>query len=148
MEQRQAEDQDRIRSSSDPEINRQIDVETMLSIDEALEGGEGAIAKRLEELDREWDVERYLMTNAAAFGFTGVVLSATVSRKWLLLPGVVTAFLFQHALQGWCPPLWIFRRMGVRSRKEIDREKFALKALRGDFEGMHESRQAMLAATE
>ena len=25
------------------------------------------------------------------------------------------------------------RRLGVRTRKEIDREKYALKALRGDF---------------
>jgi hypothetical protein len=26
------------------------------------------------------------------------------------------------------------RRLGVRTRKEIDREKYALKVLRGDFE--------------
>jgi len=48
----------------------------------------------------------------------------------------VLSFLFQHAVQGWCPPVPVFRRMGVRTRKEIDREKYALKALRGDFDGL------------
>jgi hypothetical protein len=51
-----------------------------------------------------------------------------------LLPGgVVLPFLFQYAVQGWCPPVPLFRRIGVRTRGEIDGEKFALKALRGDF---------------
>jgi hypothetical protein len=45
------------------------------------------------------------------------------------LPGVVLSFLLQHALQGWCPPLPILRRMGVRTRGEIDQEKYELKAL-------------------
>ena len=52
----------------------------------------------------------------------------------LFLPGIVLPFLLQHAVQGWCPPVPLFRRLGVRTREEIEREKFALKALRGDFE--------------
>ena len=36
-------------------------------------------------------------------------------------------------MQGWYPLLPLFRRMGIRTRQEIDREKFALKTLRGDF---------------
>lgn len=148
MRQRDEVDQDRIRSSSDPETNQQIDFETLLSIDETLEGGGDGIRRRIEELDREWDIERYLMTNASILAFSGVILAATVSRKWLVVPGVVTAFLLQHAVQGWCPPISVFRRMGIRSRKEIDREKFALKALRGDFQAVQEARQAMAAAME
>lgn len=62
------------------------------------------------------------------------LLGAFVDRRWLLLPGVVTAFLFQHAVKGWCPPVPVFRRFGIRTRREIDLEKYALKALRGDFE--------------
>ena len=45
----------------------------------------------------------------------------------------MTGFLLQHALQGWCPPVPVFRRLGVRTTAEIDRERYALKALRGDF---------------
>ena len=93
-----------------------------------------AITERIQELEREWSMERWLETNASALAFTGVLLGVTVSRKWLVLPLVVTGFLFQHAVQGWCPPLPLLRKLGVRTRSEIDREKYALKILRGDFE--------------
>jgi hypothetical protein len=82
----------------------------------------------------EWDVERVLETNASTLGFTGVVLGATVDKRWLVLPALVTAFLFQHAAQGWCPPISILRRLGYRPAREIEIERVALKVLRGDFE--------------
>jgi hypothetical protein len=78
-------------------------------------------------------MERWLEANASAIAFTGLVLAVTHSKKWLILPGIVLPFLFQHAVQGWCPPVPVLRRLGVRTRKEIDREKYALKVLRGDF---------------
>jgi hypothetical protein len=53
----------------------------------------------------------------------------------LVLTLAVLGFLLQHAVQGWCPPLALLRRLGVRTRREIDAEKYALKALRGDFDG-------------
>jgi hypothetical protein len=46
---------------------------------------------------------------------------------------VVAGFLLQHAVQGWCPPVPLFRRLGFRTAAEIDYERYALKALRGDF---------------
>jgi hypothetical protein len=72
--------------------------------------------------------------NAGIVSLSGVVLGAMVSRRFLVLPAVVFGFFFQHATQGWCPPLPVFRKMGVRTRREINQEKYALKALRGDFE--------------
>lgn len=91
------------------------------------------IDRRLRELDEEWDTERTLEANAATLSFAGVVLGATVDKRWLALPALVTAFLFQHAVQGWCPPLPILRRLGFRTSREIETERYALKALRGDF---------------
>jgi DnaJ-domain-containing protein 1 len=35
----------------------------------------------------------------------------------------------------WCPSLSALRRLGIRSRQEIDEEKYALRTLRGDFWG-------------
>lgn len=93
------------------------------------------IDARLDELDREWDIERTLEANAATLALTGTLLGAYVDRRFLVLPGLVTAFLLQHALQGWCPPIPVFRGMGVRTCSEIDRERYVLKALRGDFGG-------------
>jgi hypothetical protein len=91
------------------------------------------IDKRLREIDREWDIERMLEANAATVAFAGVVLGAAVDKRFLALPALVGAFLLQHAVQGWCPPLPVLRRMGYRTMREIDTERFALKALRGDF---------------
>lgn len=88
---------------------------------------------RLAELDREWDIERVLETNASLLALSGVILGATADRRFLIVPAVVTAFLLQHAVQGWCPPVPILRRLGVRTATEIAEERYALKQLRGDF---------------
>lgn len=88
---------------------------------------------RLQELDREWDIERVLEANAATISLIGVSLARFVSRRWLIIPAAVGAFLLQHAVQGWCPPVALFRRLGVRTQREIDEERYALKVLRGDF---------------
>jgi hypothetical protein len=104
------------------------------------------IGRRLAQLDRDWDIERLLETNASALTFLGVVAGSVGSRRWLWLPGLVTAFLFQHAVQGWCPPIPVLRRLGVRTAREIDLERIALKALRGDFDEVHDGRSALKAA--
>ena len=59
----------------------------------------------IKEFDREWDMERVLETNASALAFTGLVLGVTHNKKWLIVPGIVLPFFFQHAVQGWCPPV-------------------------------------------
>jgi hypothetical protein len=92
------------------------------------------IQNRLDELEQEWDIERILETQAAGVSLLGLFLGATVSRKWFLLPVVVGGFLLQHAVQGWCPPVPVYRRLGIRTTREINEERYALKALRGDFE--------------
>jgi hypothetical protein len=96
------------------------------------------IEQRLRELDQEWDIERALQANASSLAFAGAVLSVLGGRKWLLLPLLVSGFLFQHAVQGYCPPLPILRRLGFRTPREIDDERFALKTLRGDFRDLPE----------
>lgn len=98
--------------------------------------GRPAINRRLAELDREWDIERALEANAATAVLVGVGLAASRGRRWLLVPATVAGFLLMHALQGWCPPVPIFRRLGFRTASEIDYERYALKVLRGDFENL------------
>lgn len=92
-----------------------------------------AMELRLAELDAEWDVERAIELNASVLAFAGTLLGAFVSPYWLILPALVTTFLFQHALQGWCPPIPVLRRFGFRTVYEIERERQALKAIRGDY---------------
>jgi len=56
------------------------------------------------------------------------------------------AILLQHAVQGWCPPVTYFRRRGVRTGEEIAEERFALKALRGDFRNVDQASDALTRA--
>lgn len=104
------------------------------------------IEQRLRELDEEWDIERWLELNSAALSLAGLTLALVHSRKWLLLPLVVQGFFLQHGIQGYCPPLPIFRRAGVRTEFEIEAERHALKALRGDFQNA--AREEILRAAE
>ena len=120
---------DRVRHSTAPEVNREIDRRTNNNIRRYANSSEEVIHRRIEELDQEWDIERTLEVNASALALSGLLLGVTVNRKWLALPGVVLSFLLQHGLQGWCPPLPMLRKMGIRTRSEIDREKYELRAL-------------------
>ncbi len=123
---------DRVPANSREEANRRIARDMARSVRwHAAHPQE--IGRRLAALDREWDVERTLEANASTLAFTGTILGALVDRRFLAIPAVVTAFLFQHAIQGWCPPLPVLRRIGLRTAREIETERYALKALRGDF---------------
>lgn len=121
----------RVSQHTAPRLARRIKLRTDRNIQYYARHPE-RIDKRLSELDREWDIERTLEANAAALSVASVLMGAFVNRKWFFLPGIVGGFLLQHAIQGWCPPLPIFRRMGVRTQPEIARERYALKALRDD----------------
>ena len=117
-------------------VNDQIRRQTEERVARIAAAGRGAIDRRLAELDREWDIERTLEANAATASLVGLTLGATVDKKWFIFPAVVAGFLLQHAVQGWCPPMPVFRRFGFRTQSEIDYERYALKSLRGDFRNL------------
>lgn len=120
---------DRVRRSTSTDLNLQIDRETDSNVQQYANSNHSSIEKRIQELDLEWDVERVLEVNASTLALSGLVLGMTVNKKWLALPAVVMTFLLQHGVQGWCPPLPVLRRLGFRTRGEIDREKYELKTL-------------------
>jgi hypothetical protein len=88
---------------------------------------------RLVELDREWDVDRILELGFSGIALGGVALSRLSDRKWLMLPCIAAGFMMQQVLAGWCPPYLVLRRLGFRTAAEINRERMALKVIRGDF---------------
>lgn len=122
-------DADRVRRVTPPELNEQIDRQTDINIRRYSGGSTGAILNRIEMLDREWDIDRVLEVNGSVLALTGLMLGLTLNRKWLLLPAIVLPLLVRHGLQGRCPPLPLLRRLGFRTRGEIDREKFELLSL-------------------
>lgn len=119
----------RVEMHTNEEINNKIKKKTFNNISNYVDKSKEEITDRLKELDAEWDIERVLETNAASAIILSTALGFTVNKKWFLVTGAVGGFLLQHALQGWCPPVEVFRRMGVRTSSEINYEKEALKNL-------------------
>jgi hypothetical protein len=138
---------ERVPRHSPPEANRQIQEQTEANVACYGSNGPAAIDQRLRQLDHEWDIERTLEANAATIVLIGVGLSALVDRRFLVLPAMVAGFLLQHAVQGWCPPVPLFRRLGIRTQPEIEQERYALKALRGDFRDVTADGQNSLSQT-
>jgi|AntRauTorcE11897_2_1112592.scaffolds.fasta_scaffold02125_2 hypothetical protein len=124
---------DRVARHTAPHVNARIEEDMEMRLIYFAEHVED-IDRRLKELDREQNIETVLQANAATLSMVGLALGLTRHKRWLGLPLVVSGFLFQHARQGWCPPLSVFRRMGVRTAEEINQERYALKYLRGDFD--------------
>lgn len=106
----------------------------------------GRIPQRLKELDAEWDIERAIEANASVIAFVGVALGYFFHPYWLAIPALVTAFLLQHAVQGWCPPIPVLRRLGFRTADEIAKERMALKAVRNDFDIVSQAQDKASAA--
>jgi hypothetical protein len=117
---------DRVRKNTAFDTNFQIDQKTMENILWYSREEPDVIAARMAELDKEWDTERVLIMNASTLSLASIALGITKNRLWFIMPVVISFFLAQHAIQGWCPPLTLFRKLGVRTRKEIDMEKYAL----------------------
>jgi hypothetical protein len=125
---------DRARANTWPSVNDRLDAEAQLRLRQAATSASSdELARRITQLDREWGLDRTLETEAALMGLVGLALGVTVDKRLLIVPGFVSTMLVLYATQGWYPLLPLFRRSGVRTQNEIDRERYALKALRGDF---------------
>lgn len=136
---------DRIRNRTASEVLRRIDGETTTQLQQLAEAGPDEAERRLAELDREWDTDRVIEVEAATTGLVGLALGAFARSAFLAVPAFVGGSLLAYALTGWYPLLPLFRRLGVRSAREIARERYALKALRGDFADVGASGEAEAA---
>ena len=94
------------------------------------------ISQRIEDLKREWSVHRTLQLKVATFGLVTAFMALTGNRRWALATAAAFGFFGVYGLQSAEPPIPALRRIGLRSRAEIDREIYALKVLRGDFNGL------------
>lgn len=128
--------EDRVRRYTRPEILENIEEQIERNVAYYASQSEEVIEQRIEELKREWTIERWLQANAATIGLLGGVLGLAGKRKWALLSAAAFGFLLHHGLQGGSPPIPLLRRLGFRTRSEIDREICALRVARGDFKNV------------
>lgn len=133
---------------TDPLINAEIRNQTLRNLNIFKGCTKEDITERIRALNLEWDTERVLEANAAVLILLSSILGIKTSRCWFLLTGAIGAFLLQHSLQGWCPPVPIIRRWGVRTEDEINAEKTVLKMFRGDFKVENSSIEEVLDIVE
>jgi hypothetical protein len=133
---------DRIERFTSKETQTYINHKTYHNLENYSERPE-MIEWRILELKKEWDIERTLEANASAISLVGISLGYFVHSYWFILSGIVMIFLLQHAIQGWCPPLPLFRKLGKRTFHEIEEERHALKALRGDYKQVESPAEAL-----
>ena len=125
---------DRVRANTWVPVNERLDMQAQLRMrDAAAFASTDELARRITQLDYEWDFDRTVETEASLMGLLGLALGVAVHKRFLALPVFVSTMLVVHATHGWYPLLPLFRRVGVRTQDEIDRERYGLKAIRGDF---------------
>jgi phage tail tape-measure protein len=131
---------DRARRHTARSVLRRIDDDTLDHLMEVAQKPE-TTSRRLEALDREWDIDRTIEVEAATMGLIGLALGAFVRPAFLAMPATVGAAVFLFGTRGMYPLLPIFRRLGIRTAREIERERYAVKSLRGDFDSMPQEQQ-------
>lgn len=126
---------DRVREHTAPSVNEKIDRDTKARVAESQRSGPVERGRRLAELDREWDVDRGLMLLFSALGGLTFTLGITRVRPakrwngWLSVFATQIGFMGVHAAIGWCPPVAVLRRLGLRTKKEVEVERRAIEAL-------------------
>lgn len=126
---------DAVRVHTPERVNRKIDERVERCVRHMAEQMDRpTITRYLGKLETEWDLNRVVTVAMSSVSLLGLLLSARAGRGWKLVSGVAAGLLLQHGLFGFSPMAELIRAMGVRTRREMDLEKFALKALRGDFE--------------
>jgi hypothetical protein len=127
------------------QVNAHIRRQTDANVSWAASVGPDEVKQRLAELDREWDIERVVEVIAPGVTLAWLLMGTKVNRKLLAIAALVQGFVLLHGLQGWFPPLPILRRLGIRTSTEIDQERNAIKALRGDFRQVSNPAEALEA---
>lgn len=96
--------------------------------------GPAALSERLRALDEEPDLETVTSLALAGAGTAGLIFGFLGSRLWRLLAWISLPLLFEHARGNLQAPAHFLKSLGLRSRREIQDERNALKSLRGDFQ--------------
>ena len=113
-----------------PPMSVQSDEALACRLKRVIDGGPEAIAERLAELDREWTVGK-----AAATAAGGLLLGSVLLGRGLRMPLALAAggAMLQHGVGRQSFIGRLLAQSGLRTESQVERERTALKALRGDF---------------
>jgi hypothetical protein len=118
---------DQIRKHSFKSFNENIDEKTDSIIQLVIAEGPISIGERLNELDKEWDIDKAVLLFQS--GLIMIQLANAMkkqSKNSLWGPLIQTPLLMLHATFGWSPVTMVFRKLGFRTRFEIQAEREVL----------------------
>ncbi|MBV8142100.1 MAG: hypothetical protein JOZ60_08655 [Verrucomicrobia bacterium] len=119
----------------DLKVGREVNRDTARSIQYYSRRPIQYVTRRIDELEQEIPLEAFVYRGGAALTVVSLALLLLgVRHKAVgIVAACIAALQLQYSYQGRSPLIDILRRHGYRSRKEIEVEKYALQALRGDF---------------
>jgi hypothetical protein len=121
----ETEGYDRVRARGSKAINARRDRDTEERLRRAKDDPEYA-SHRLAELEREWEIDRAILLAFAGMGAAGLVLGVRKSSRWRFPIAAQVGSLLLYSIVGWSPQAAVLRRLGFRTRQEIDTERNAL----------------------
>ncbi|MCI0668974.1 MAG: hypothetical protein L0Y64_00785 [Myxococcaceae bacterium] len=125
---------DEVREHTLPTVNRRIDEHVEHGVAQLLEKDDSSLlSQRIVALEDGWDCERTFDAVTGALALVGVAAAKRWGGAFWLLPAAAGFLLVEQALTGGSSLIRVLRELGIRTRRELDLEKFALKGLRGDF---------------
>jgi hypothetical protein len=101
------------------------------------------IDERLAELNREWDSMKVAVVASAGISLVGLAVALSRGSKRALIPlAVIQGVLLRQTISPSTCNQSALSRIGIRHRREIEAERVALKAVRGDFQSLPDTPQA------
>lgn len=123
-----------VHSKTTPAMREVFRTRLVANVRRYIAADRAAIDQRMEELDKEWSIERALEVEAPSAIGLGAALGLLHNKKWFLLSGVAASMVVLHNMRGFYPLLPLFQRLGLRPQKDIEDERKALRVLRKDHE--------------
>lgn len=124
----------RVHAQTTPAMKEQFRRRLVANVRRFINADHSEIDRRMEELDKEWSIERAIEVEAPAMIGLGATLGLLHNKKWFFLSSFAASMVVLHNTKGVYPLLPLFQRMGLRSKKDIEDERNALRVLRGDHE--------------
>lgn len=121
---------DRVRAHGSELVNTRLDKMTQANLQRAAHEP-GYVPVRLGEIEREWDIDRAIMLAFAAMGTAALALGVRRNPRWRFPLAAQVVFLVLHSVVGWSPQDAVLRRLGFRTRQEIEAERSKLLSLYG-----------------
>ncbi|HEY1954615.1 MAG TPA: hypothetical protein VGH28_03370 [Polyangiaceae bacterium] len=121
----QLRSRDRVRKRGSKKIAARLDAELERRLERAADDPLWA-RKRLHHLDREWDIDRAILVPFAFMGAAALILARRGKRLYRVPLGAQIGAMVAYATIGWCPPAAILRRLGFRTRQEIEAERLGM----------------------